>query len=297
MGKTRCGYVAIAGRPNVGKSTLMNSLLECKISITSRRPQTTRHTLLGIHTVGGSQAIYVDTPGLHSNARKAMNRYLNRAAAAVLADVDVVILVVEALRWTAEDDNVVQRLGGVAAPVILAVNKIDQIKSKRELLPWLEEVASKREFTSIIPLSALRGEQVKVLEESVVALLPEAEFLYPEDQLTDRSERFLAAEIIREKLTRNLGKELPYALTVEIEQFEEQEELSRIGAVIWVEREGQKPIVIGKGGRMLKKIGELARIDMESLFGRKVFLRLWVKVREGWSDDDKALRSLGYTDT
>lgn len=297
MDSRRTGYVAIVGRPNVGKSTLLNHLLAQKISITSRRPQTTRHAILGIHTLEDAQVIYVDTPGLHVHGGRAMNRYMNRTAAAVLADVDAVIFVVEGTRWTEDDENVLERLKGIRAPVFLAVNKIDQLKNKASLLPWLESLAVKREFRSIVPISALKGDQVNALEAAVIDVLPSGDFLFPEDQLTDRSERFLAAEIVREKLTRHLGKELPYALTVEIEQFEEEGALARIAAVIWVERQGQKAIVIGKGGQMLKKVGELARIDMEALFGRRVFLRLWVKVREGWSDDDRALRSLGYTDS
>lgn len=297
VAKQRSGYVAIVGRPNVGKSTLLNHLLQQKISITSRRPQTTRHAIHGIHTVGSAQVIYVDTPGLHTHAKRAMNRYMNRTATSVLADVDAVIFVVEGTRWTEEDESVLTRLEGVRAPVFLAVNKIDQHKDKTQLLPWLQTLTGKRDFEAIVPLSALKGEQVSALEQAVINVLPEGDFLYPEDQLTDRSERFLSSEIVREKLTRQLGKELPYALTVEIEQFEDAEGLARIGAVIWVERQSQKAIVIGKGGKMLKRVGELARVDMEVLFGRKVFLRLWVKVREGWSDDDRALRSLGYTDS
>lgn len=297
MNSTRSGYVAIVGRPNVGKSTLLNHLLQYKISITSRRPQTTRHAILGIHTVENAQVVYVDTPGLHTNGKRAMNRYMNRTAAAALEDVDAVIFVVEATRWTEEDENVLDRLKQIRAPVFLVVNKVDQIKNKKQLLPIIENLAVKRHYEDIVPLSALRGDQVSTLENAVIGVLPEGEFLYPEDQVTDRSERFLVAEIVREKLTRHLGKELPYALTVEIEQFEVEGALVRIGAIIWVERDGQKAIVIGKGGQLLKKVGELARIDMETLLGRRVFLRLWVKVREGWSDDERALRSLGYTST
>ena len=295
MNSKRSGYVAIVGRPNVGKSTLLNHLLKYKISITSRRPQTTRHAILGIHTVQNAQVIYVDTPGLHADAKRAMNRYMNRTAAAVLEDVDAVIFVVEATRWTEEDECVLERLKRVKAPVFLAVNKVDQVKDKNQLLPVLGLMSKKRDYQDIVPLSALNGDQVSTLENAVISVLPQGEFLYPDDQLTDRSERFLAAEIIREKLTRLLGKEIPYALTVEIEQFEVEDDLTTISSVIWVERDGQKAIVIGKGGHMLKKVGELARLDIEALLGHKVFLRLWVKVREGWSDDERALRSLGYS--
>lgn len=296
MSTKKCGYVAIVGRPNVGKSTLLNHFLKYKLSITARRPQTTRHVILGIHTREDAQIIYVDTPGLHRHANRAMNRHMNRAATAVLEDVDVVIFVVECLRWTEEEEDILGQLQRTEAPVLLAVNMVDRIKKKELLLPWMGSVAAKYTFKDIVPISALKGDQIEVLESAVVEALPKGDYLYPADQITDRSERFLAAEIIREKLTRHLGKELPYALTVEIEQFRDEGELTWIGAVIWVEREGQKAIVIGKGGKMLKKIGELARKDMEKLLARKVYLNLWVKVREDWSDDDKALRSLGYTD-
>lgn len=293
----RCGYVAIVGRPNVGKSTLLNRLLAFKLSITSRRPQTTRHAIVGIHTIDNTQIVYVDTPGLHTTAKRAMNRYLNRTAAAVLQDVDAIVFVVEAGRWTEEDQSVLMRLNDIDTPVLVAVNKIDRFKDKTQLLPWLDALSEKSAFKEIVPLSAVTGEQVAVLENLVVECLPVGEFFYPEDQLTDRSERFLVAETVREKLTRYLTKELPYALTVEIEQYEEAQGIVRINAVIWVEREGQKAIVIGKSGKTLKKIGEQSRTDIEAHLGCKVFLNLWVKVREGWSDDDRALRSLGYTDS
>jgi GTPase len=294
--QSRCGYVAIVGRPNVGKSTLLNGILGQKISITAHRPQTTRHRILGIKTVGHRQALYVDTPGLHLARKGALNRYLNRTATSVLADVDVVVFVIEALRWTDEDAYVLGLLGEVKAPVILVVNKVDRLADKRELLPHLQALAQKREFAAVVPLSASTGANVEALERTVIDLLPERDPFFPEDQITDRSERFLAAELIREKLTRRLGQELPYALTVEIEQFKEEGGLARINAVIWVAREGQKKIVIGKGGALLKEIGRQSREDMEALFGRKVFLQLWVKVREGWADDERALRSLGYNE-
>jgi GTP-binding protein Era len=292
----RCGFVALVGRPNVGKSTLLNRLLGQKISITSHRPQTTRHRILGIRTQRDTQVIYVDTPGLHKGGKHAMSRYLNRAAMSTLRDVDVIVLVVEGTLWTDEDRFVAERIAGTGVPVVVAVNKVDRLKDKQALLPHLEMLARNIRFHDIVPLSALHGDNVEALENAVCSLLPESEFVFPRDQITDRSERFLAAELIREKLTRKLGAELPYALTVEIEQFKREGRLLRISAVIWVERPGQKAIVIGKGGAKLKSIGAMAREDMEKIFGGKVFLQLWVKIREGWSDDERALRSLGYTD-
>lgn len=292
---SRCGYVALVGRPNVGKSSLLNRILGQKISITSRKPQTTRHRILGIKTEAGCQAIYVDTPGLHAGAEaRAMNRYMNRAAASAIDEVDVLVFVVEGVRWDAHDQHVLDRLKSCHAPVILAVNKVDKVADKTTLLPHLKGLSDKMEFAHIIPVSARKGQNIQVLEEQVRALLPAAAPLYPEDQITDRSERFLAAELVREKLMRALGEELPYALTVEIERFSLQEGVLHIGAVIWVERAGQKAIVIGKGGARLKAIGKQARIDMEVAFEHKVFLQLWVRVKEGWSDDTRALVSLGY---
>ncbi|MGE0080631.1 MAG: GTPase Era [Thiohalomonadaceae bacterium] len=292
----RAGYVAIVGRPNVGKSTLMNHLIGQKISITSAKPQTTRHRVLGIDTGEDYQAVYVDTPGLHLGAKKAMNRYMNRAAAGSLEGVDLVLFVIEAGRWTAEDDMVLSRLADVKVPVILVVNKVDKFADKTALLPLLGELAGKRDFAEVVPVSALKDSNLPSLRKQVPRYLPAGEPIFPEEQLTDRSQRFLAAEIVREKLMRNLGEELPYALTVEIEQFKEEGGVYDIAAVIWVEREGQKKIVIGKGGAMLKLVGQQAREDMEKLFQYRVFLRLWAKVKEGWSDDERALRSLGYSD-
>jgi GTP-binding protein Era len=291
---SRAGYAALLGRPNVGKSTLLNRLIGQKLSITAPKPQTTRHVILGIQTLPEAQIVYVDTPGLHRQRRRAMNRYLNRAAASVLGYVDVVVFLIEAPRWTEEDEDVLRRLADFHGPVVLAANKVDRIADKRRLLPFLQEMAGKRDFAEVAPLSALEGDNVAVLERIIARLLPEQEFLFPEDQITTASERFLAAELIREKLTRLLREELPYALTVEIERFVEEGRLVR--AVIWVERETQKGIVIGEKGATLREVGRQARGDMERLFGRKVFLETWVKVREGWSDDERALRSLGYAD-
>jgi GTP-binding protein Era len=284
------------GRPNVGKSTLLNRLIGQKISITAPKPQTTRHVILGIQTLPDAQIVYVDTPGLHRQGRRAMNRYLNRAAASVLGYVDVVVFLIEALRWTEEDEDVLQRLAEFTGPVVLAVNKVDRITDKRRLLPFLQDMAGKGEFTEIVPLAAISGDNIAALEQLIACLLPMQAFLFPEDQITTASERFLAAELIREKLTRLLREELPYTLTVEIEQFVEEGRLVRIHAVIWVERASQKGIVIGEKGATLLEVGRQAREDMERLLGRKVFLETWVKVREGWSDDERALRSLGYSD-
>jgi GTP-binding protein Era len=288
--------VALVGRPNVGKSTLMNHLLGQKLSITSRKPQTTRHRLLGIKTTEHAQIIYVDTPGIHQHGKRAMNRYMNRTASSVIEDVHVVVFLVEALKWTEEDEMVLNVLKAASVPVILAVNKVDRIKQKEELLPFLQQLNQKMDFIEVVPISALGGSNLTQLEEAIVKHLDISAPYYPEDQLTDRSSRFMAAEIIREKLMRSLGQELPYATTVEIEKFEEQGNLYRINALIWVERENQKAIVIGNKGERLKKIGQQARLDMQKLFDHKVHLELWVKVKEGWSDDERALSSLGYRD-
>lgn len=294
--QSRCGYVAIVGRPNVGKSTLLNHILEQKISITSRKPQTTRHNVLGIKTEGLVQAIYVDTPGLHSQHAKAINRYMNKAATTALRDVDVVIFLVDRLQWTDEDEMVAKRMENLQCPVILAVNKVDQLDTKEVLLPHLQKLAERLAVAEIIPISALRGTNLDRLQQLVEERLPEAEHFFPEDQITDRSSRFLAAEIVREKITRQLGDELPYQMTVEIEEFSHQGNIIHIGALILVERDGQKRILIGEGGSRIKQIGQQARIDMEALFDCKVMLKTWVKVKSGWSDDERALRSLGYND-
>jgi len=292
----RAGYAALLGRPNVGKSTLLNRLIGQKISITASKPQTTRHVILGIQTLPEAQIIYVDTPGLHRQGQRAMNRYLNRSAASVLGYVDVVVFLIEALRWTVEDEDVLQRLTDFAGPVVLAVNKVDRIADKQRLLPFLHERTSQREFVDVVPLAAINGDNVTALEKVITRLLPEQAFLFPKDQITTSSERFLAAELIREKLTRLLREELPYALTVEIERFAEEDRLVRIHALIWVERASQKGIVIGEKGVTLREVGRQARQDLERLLDRKVFLETWVKVREGWSDDERALQSLGYAD-
>ena len=292
----RAGHVAVIGRPNVGKSTLVNALVGAKVSITSNRPQTTRHRLLGIATFEHGQLLLVDTPGIHREQKRAMNRWMNRAARGALEGVDAALLVIEAGRWDEEDTLAYDALRQAEVPVVLAVNQVDRIKDKTTLLPFLAKVSEGREFAAVHPVSALKRKGLEPLVDSLLALLPEQAPLYAEDEITDKSQRFLAGELVREQLMRLLGAELPYATTVEIERFVEEGRMLRIGAVIWVEREGQKAIVIGKGGERLREIGSRAREQMERLFGAKVFLETWVRVREGWSDDEAALRTLGYHD-
>ena len=291
-----CGYVDIVGRPNVGKSTLLNHLLGQKLCITSRKPQTTRHTLLGIKTEGEFQMIFFDTPGIHTNQERAINRVMNRSAASVIADVDVVIFVVDRFEWSEADEYVAKYLSNNDVPLIVAVNKVDMIDDKEALLPHLKFLSSKVNAKAFIPLSALRRSNLDELEIKIKGYIPQKMHLYPEDQITVRSEKFLAAEIVREKITRQLGAEVPYQVTVEIEEFRAEKKITHISALILVERDGQKKIIIGTNGERLKKIGEQARADIESLLGCKVMLRTWVKVRSGWSDDERALRSLGYMD-
>ncbi|SIQ12793.1 GTPase Era [Aquipseudomonas alcaligenes] len=293
---TRCGYVAIVGRPNVGKSTLLNHILGQKLAITSRKPQTTRHNMLGIKTEGEVQAVYVDTPGLHKHNDKALNRYMNRSASTALKDVDVVVFVVDRTRWTDEDQMVLEKVQHVQCPILLAVNKADRLEDKSELLPHLEWLAGQLPQAEVVPISALHGQNLDTLERLVAEHLPESEHFYPEDQITDRSSRFLAAELIREKIMRQLGAELPYQITVEIEEFKQEGRVLHIHGLILVERDGQKKIIIGDKGERIKRIGQDARKDMETMFDSKVMLNLWVKVKGGWSDDERALRSLGYTD-
>jgi GTPase len=295
-GDTRCGYIALVGRPNVGKSTLLNRLIGQKISITSRRPQTTRHRIIGIKTLANAQLVYVDTPGLHGYSGRAMNRHMNRTASMAIRDVDVVVFLVEGLRWTPDDDLVLAELERLDCPVILAVNKVDLIADKEILLPGLQALSDKRVFTRIIPLSARRGDNVAELESCVESLLPPGAPFFPDDQVTDRSERFLVAERIREKLFRKLTKELPYGLSVEVEHFRRERYTLHIHALIWVERQSQKSIVIGKQGAVLREVGQQARIEIEKMLDSKVNLKLWVKVKEGWADDERALKSLGYSD-
>ncbi|MEW5248210.1 GTPase Era [Microbulbifer sp. 2201CG32-9] len=292
----RCGYVAIVGRPNVGKSTLLNHLLGQKLAITSRKPQTTRHNMLGIKTVGSDQIIFVDTPGLHADADRAINRYMNRAASGAVRDVDLVVFVVERARWTEGDQLVADRLQGLKCPLVIAVNKVDQLEDKAELLPQLQALADRHPNAEIVPVSALRGVNLDALESVIVRHLPQGQHFFPADQITDRSSRFLAAEIVREKVTRQLGAEIPYQVNVEVEEFVQEGNILHISAAILVERSGQKRIIIGNKGERIKQIGSQAREDIERLLDSKVMLNLWVKVKSGWSDDERALRSLGYRD-
>ena len=290
----RCGYAAIVGRPNVGKSTLLNHLIGQKLSITSRKPQTTRHPVLGISTRDDAQLLFVDTPGVHGDGKRALNRFMNRAAVSALAGVDVIVMVVDRGDWRADDDRVLRQCREAGVPAILAVNKIDLAASPDALLPVLARHNERGDFAAIIPLSARRDQRLDVLEDEIVRYLPEGPFLFEKEALTDRSTRFLVAEIVREKIIRQLGDELPYATTVEIEAFSSSAALTHIAALIVVERQGQKAILIGHRGQRLRQIGQQARRDIERLLDARVMLKLWVKVRSAWADDERALRSLGY---
>ncbi|RQW39727.1 GTPase Era [Proteus mirabilis] len=295
--QTYCGFIAIVGRPNVGKSTLLNQLLGQKVSITSRKPQTTRHRIMGIDTDGAYQAIYVDTPGLHIEEKRAINRLMNRAASSSIGDVELVIFVVEGTNWTPDDEMVLNKLKSLRCPVLLAINKVDNVTDKTKLLPHIGFLSQQMDFLDVVPISAEKGMNVDTIAKIVRNCLPEAIHHFPEDYITDRSQRFMASEIIREKLMRFLGEELPYSVTVEIEQFVTNDCGGYdIHGLILVEREGQKKMVIGNKGAKIKKIGTEARMDMEDLFENKVHLELWVKVKAGWADDERALRSLGYVD-
>ncbi|WP_100622694.1 GTPase Era [Candidatus Coxiella mudrowiae] len=290
---TYCGYAAIIGRPNVGKSSLLNQILGYKLSITSRKPQTTRYRIPGVKTFKNIQVIYVDTPGLHSDTPRMINRYMNRIARQALQDVDLILFVIEP-HWDERDTWVLKQLQNIETPVFLIINKIDQIKAHSELLPLIEKVSSLYFFKEIIPLSAKTEDQIGVLEQKINDQMPESPFYFPPEQVTDRSDQFLAAEIIREKLIRSLGQEIPYSLAVTLVMFQREEKILRISATIWIERKGQKEIVIGKNGERLKKIGTTVRIDIERLFNQKVFLQLWVKVKSGWSDSERLLKELGF---
>ena len=293
---TRSGLVTLAGRPNVGKSTLLNRLVGQKISITSSRAQTTRHRLLGIKTTEQAQIVYVDTPGLHTDNKSMINRHMNRVAGASLQGVDCIVLLIAASGWTRNDEYPLQLAAQQGVPVILAINKLDQLKDRSELLPLIEISGQKSPFAEIVPVSARTGANAEELENAILKYLPRQPFLYPADQVSDRGERFLASELIREQIFRGFQQEIPYATAVGIEQFKRAKGALRIEATIWVEKEGQKPILIGKDGQRLKTVGSRARLAMQKLFGTKVHLHLWVKVREGWADSERALRSLGYTD-
>ncbi len=292
--KTFCGYIAIVGRPNVGKSTLLNHLLRQKISITSRKPQTTRHRILGITSENQYQCVFVDTPGLNTAQKKILNRIMNETVLNVVADVDVVVFVIETLKFNEGDIQVLALLERIDVPVILAINKIDLIKAKDSFLPHIDKLSKLFEFREVVPISAATGYNVEKIAELTKNLLPEGQFLFPRDQITNRSSRFLAAELIREKITRQLGEEVPYEATVEVENFVEDGKILKIDGLILVDKPGQKKIIIGKGGSRLKRIGSNAREDMEKIFEKKVMLNLWVKVKSGWADDQRALQSLGY---
>ena len=293
----RCGTVALAGRPNVGKSTLLNALIGFRLSIISPRPQTTRHRILGINTTEAGQIMYVDTPGLHRGAKRAMNRSLNRAVRSAISEVELAVQVIEAGRWTDEDEALYAALAEQKLPRLLVINKVDLSKDKTALLPFVAELGSTHHFDAIHYVSALKRKGLEQLQRDILSRLPVRPPVFGEDEITDRSERFLAAEMVREQLMLRLDQELPYATTVEIEQFNDRPDgVAEIHAVIWVERDGQKAIVIGQGGAQLKAVGSAARRHMERMFERKVFLKLWVKVREGWVDDEAMLKKLGYTD-
>lgn len=292
----KTGYVALIGRPNVGKSTLLNRLIGQKLSIVSRRPQTTRHRILGIKTDEQSQILYIDTPGIHHAASRALNRYLNKTAASALVGVDVAVWLIDGKGFRSDDRLVAEKLAAANVPTILAINKVDQIQDKKTLLPLIAEANTRYPFEEIVPISGIKGINLDRLERSIIERLPEGAPIFPEDQITDKSERFFAAEIIREKLFHYLGDEVPHRLTVEIESFKEEQNLVRIYAIIWVEQEGQKKIVIGKQGELLKKSGQKARLELEGFLGRRVYLNLWVKVKRGWSDDESLLKRLGYAD-
>ena len=292
----QCGYVAILGRPNVGKSTLLNKMLGQKVSITSKKPQTTRHRLLGIETIDACQVLYVDTPGIHGEEPRAINRYMNRSALSIIRDMDVVLFMLDRTAWTAEDQKVADALARFPGKLIIAVNKIDQLKKKNDLLLVLEKLQQTFTEAELVPISAVTGENVKELESIIEKHLPEGPFFFPDDQITDKTERFLVAETVREKLTRQLGEEIPYVLTIQVDRFEVGDKITEIDVTIFVEKDGQKAILIGKKGARLKQIGIDARKDIEALLDTQVMLSTWVKVKSGWSDDDRALKSLGYTD-
>lgn len=297
MAANHCGQVALIGRPNVGKSSLLNALLGQKLVIVSHKPQTTRHAILGINTLEGGQIIYLDTPGLHQRpdkAHRALSQHLNRAASTSMVDADLLVMLVEAMRWTDEDDAVLKLVVESGKGTILAVNKIDRVTDKAGLLPFLQACATRHGFAEILPISAHKGTNVAKLQSLLLPLLPLGDNRYAEDELTDRSERFFAAELLREQLTRRYAQEIPYALTVEIESFADEGDLYRIHALVWVERESQKAIVLGKQGLAMKETATAARLQMANFFGKRIYLRVWVKVKESWAQDEASLAALGY---
>ncbi|MGH8231904.1 MAG: GTPase Era [Steroidobacteraceae bacterium] len=294
MSEFRSGFVALAGRPNVGKSTLLNALVGHKLSIVTPRPQTTRHRLIGLAQLPDAQIAFIDTPGLHRAPLRALNRAMNRTAAAAVSDADLVLFVVEALKWTAEDELALRRIKAGGRAVLAVINKIDRVRPRERLLPFLQQLAARHDFRELVPVSATKGDNLVQLQRVIVAALPVASAMFPADQLTDRSEAFRIAETIREKLTLELVEELPYGVAVEIEQIVVEEDGRKaVSAVIWVDRAGQKPIVIGADGARLKRIGRAARLELNRLLAERFHLDLWVKVREDWADDARALQRLG----
>ncbi len=294
MSEYRCGLVAVIGRPNVGKSTLINAVMGRKVSIVTAKPQTTRHRILAVHTGDAAQIVFVDTPGLHRKAGKAMNKLMNRTAANALADADVILFVSDATHWTSSDDDVLRRLKKARAPVVAVLNKVDRVHPKETLLDTIALMTARHDFAEIVPLSALKHDNLDHLMAMLPAFLPESPPLFPEDMHTDRSPDFHAAEIIREKLTLMLHQELPYGLTVQVERYLEEDDGIAINAMIWVERDSQKGIVVGKGGQVLKRVGRAARLELNEQLGQKVHLELWVKVKSNWADNEQDLMNLGY---
>lgn len=292
---TRCGFIAIVGRPNVGKSTLMNHLLGRKISITSRRPQTTQQQIMGVKTTDTAQLVFIDTPGLHDKKKHTLDRHIHEAAVRAFGMVDVIVFIVEPNRWQDADAWVFELAKKSGRPILVVINKVDCLPSKGEALPAIEALRNRLGEVEVVPISALKNWQLDVLEERLVALSPESPFCFPKDQVTDRNEMFFATELVREKIFRLLGQELPYQMAVTIDRFEKKKRLRKIYAVIWVDKASQKPILIGKNGQVLKKIGTQAREDMEKQFGGKVFLQLWVKVKKDWARDEGMLSEIGMT--
>lgn len=278
----------------MGKSTLLNRLIGQKLSITAHKPQTTRHALLGISTLDNTQFVFIDTPGIHGDGKRTLNRILNKTASSATTGADVIVLVVQALVWNEDDQLALEIVRQQKCPWILAINKVDRVHPKEKLLPWLQHLDAGKDAAAVIPVSATKGHNLEALRTEIENVLPAADFMFSDDALTDRSSRFLASELVREQLTRFLAQELPYSVSVEIERFEETDKLLRIGAIIWVEKQSQKSIVIGKGGSSLKETGSRARQEMQKLFDNKVHLEMWVKVKEGWADDSALIRSLGY---
>ena len=289
----RSGFAALVGRPNVGKSTLLNALVGQKLSIVTPRPQTTRHRILGIYTSASEQIAFLDTPGLHREAPRALNKAMNRTATAALEEADIVVLVLEALKWTAEDELALERLARAGRAAIAAVNKVDRVRPRERLLPYLKELGERHPFLAIVPISALKSDNIEALRRTIAAHLPQGPVLYPDGELTDRGVEFRIAEMIREKLTLELNQEVPYGIAVEVERMAEEEGQLMVDAAIWVDREGQKPIVIGAKGERLKRVGTAARLTLNEMLKRRLHLTLWVKVRENWADNARALKELG----